>query len=201
MSRAHDLAGFRSGKLVALSRVENDPIGKAQWVCRCDCGGAHIVRSDNLYAKRVRACPTCRTPPERVQITVWYHLELLGFERTGVQGFVDGGAGFAVATCAGKELAMTPWISERVIRGQMHPVVRASIRHFAGMGLIRCGLDSVGVSGWARRNKARVTLHIHNEGDRVWTEWYGRTNEWRGPVDDFSEMPPIYQQVLATEGA
>ena len=201
MSRALDLAGFRSGKLVALSRVENDPIGKAQWVCRCDCGGAHIVRADNLNSKRVRSCPACSLPPERVEITCWYHLELLGIERTGQPGVVDGGAGFAVATCAGQELAITPWISERVIRKQTHPVISGAIRHFAGMGIIRCATATASVTGWARRNAARITCHVHNEGDRVWTEWHGRTGEWRGPVDDFSEMPPIYQQVLATEGA
>ena len=38
-----DMTGERHGRLVMLRRVESDGVGRARWLCRCDCG-SEVVR-------------------------------------------------------------------------------------------------------------------------------------------------------------
>jgi 5-methylcytosine-specific restriction endonuclease McrA len=47
-----NLAGFRSGRLVAVKPVGKGVQGRVQWECRCDCGGTAVVPSSNLTMKR-----------------------------------------------------------------------------------------------------------------------------------------------------
>jgi hypothetical protein len=51
-----DLTGQRFGRLIALRRQENDQFGKARWLCRCDCGGETITRSNTLRKRETRSC-------------------------------------------------------------------------------------------------------------------------------------------------
>ena len=48
MSKVIDMTGQRWGKLVVLERAENDPYGKAQWLCQCDCGNQKIIAGASL---------------------------------------------------------------------------------------------------------------------------------------------------------
>ena len=48
--------GNRYGKLVVLSRGENDNNGKARWYCQCDCGNTKIVLADNLKRGLTQSC-------------------------------------------------------------------------------------------------------------------------------------------------
>ena len=41
-----DRAGKRYGRLVAVARVA--PYNPSRWLCQCDCGNIHVVRSDRL---------------------------------------------------------------------------------------------------------------------------------------------------------
>lgn len=55
-----DYHGFRSGKLVAVSVMnERDKFGYLLWLCKCDCGGEKIVPSRYLYDKKVKFCDSC----------------------------------------------------------------------------------------------------------------------------------------------
>jgi len=55
--------GFRSGKLVAIRRVENNKRGWPQFLCKCDCGGESVVASCRLSAKKnqIRSCGCSHT--------------------------------------------------------------------------------------------------------------------------------------------
>lgn len=54
-SRAKDISGFRSGRLVALY-----PIGIEQrqvlWMCQCDCGNEKVTSATKISSKRVQSC-------------------------------------------------------------------------------------------------------------------------------------------------
>ncbi len=57
MSKAIDIAGQRFGFLVALSEAGRDPKrGGALWLCQCDCGRTHIVKSHALRKGHTRSC-------------------------------------------------------------------------------------------------------------------------------------------------
>lgn len=43
MSKVIDMTNQKFGKLIVLSRAENDKYGKAQWLCQCDCGSVPKV--------------------------------------------------------------------------------------------------------------------------------------------------------------
>ena len=59
MSRALDLTGKVFGKLTVIQRVENNPWGKAQWLCQCECGNKIEVISSFLNTGRKTCCPQC----------------------------------------------------------------------------------------------------------------------------------------------
>jgi hypothetical protein len=57
MSRTcRDLKDKRFGRLVVLSRAENDRHPGARWKCRCDCGNEKTVRAGNLTGAQTRSC-------------------------------------------------------------------------------------------------------------------------------------------------
>ena len=49
-----DLTGQRFGRLVVLERGPSRH--GAQWHCRCDCGGSHLVMAKRLHEGSVRSC-------------------------------------------------------------------------------------------------------------------------------------------------
>src|SRR5574337_1634415 len=53
-----DYAGFRSGKLVAVSVSRYAPRGRTRWLCRCDCGRIKDIEIAELRRSRnaVRSC-------------------------------------------------------------------------------------------------------------------------------------------------
>ena len=48
--------GNRYGKLVVLSRGENDNNGKARWYCQCDCGNTILARGTDLRRGKTKTC-------------------------------------------------------------------------------------------------------------------------------------------------
>lgn len=53
---AKDITGQRFGRLIALGPVEKLPNHIVVWLCRCDCGNLHHVRSANLNQHKVLSC-------------------------------------------------------------------------------------------------------------------------------------------------
>jgi hypothetical protein len=54
------MAGRAFGQLV-VERLEAPSAGEsnAKWLCRCACGGTHVVRADVLRAGKSTHCPSC----------------------------------------------------------------------------------------------------------------------------------------------
>jgi len=55
-SRLVDLSNRVFGRLVVVSRADNDTQGKSQWLCRCTCGATKIVRSYSLRKGITTSC-------------------------------------------------------------------------------------------------------------------------------------------------
>lgn len=54
-----DLTGQRFGRLTVLkldSQKTNGKRSRYYWLCQCDCGNTHIVRTDGLTGGRVKSC-------------------------------------------------------------------------------------------------------------------------------------------------
>lgn len=56
MSKYIDISGQKFGRLTVLKRVENTKDGKAQWLCRCDCGNTSIVTGKCLRNGHTKSC-------------------------------------------------------------------------------------------------------------------------------------------------
>ncbi len=53
---AHEIAGMRFGRLVALECTDDRRRGTLLWLCRCDCGNQHKTIAASLVAGRTRSC-------------------------------------------------------------------------------------------------------------------------------------------------
>lgn len=51
-----DRTGQRYGRLIAISRVENDRWNNAKWLCQCDCGKEKIINGMDLNRGTVQSC-------------------------------------------------------------------------------------------------------------------------------------------------
>lgn len=51
-----DLSGRRFGRLIVLTRAENNARGKSYWLCQCDCGEKTKVRADGLRGGSSQSC-------------------------------------------------------------------------------------------------------------------------------------------------
>lgn len=56
MTKVADLTGMKFGKLTAISRAENTPQGRAQWMCQCECGGKKVAQATYLNKGATRSC-------------------------------------------------------------------------------------------------------------------------------------------------
>ena len=54
--KAIDETGNRYGRLVVMSRAENDRYGGTRWLCQCDCGHGVVVRGEDLRAGHTKSC-------------------------------------------------------------------------------------------------------------------------------------------------
>jgi hypothetical protein len=51
-----DIAGIRSGKLVAIRPTETRSSGKVVWECKCDCGNTAYVQSTHIINGHSKSC-------------------------------------------------------------------------------------------------------------------------------------------------
>ena len=56
MPKHKDMTGLRFGRLVVLSRAENNARQDAQWLCKCDCGSEKIIPGTQLRQGKAFSC-------------------------------------------------------------------------------------------------------------------------------------------------
>lgn len=171
--RASDLTGQRFGSLVAEYRAGNDKAGYAMWVCTCDCGGMHHVRSANLKSEAVTRCKRCQrlnlnpnTAEGGVNLTVvdtWVHA-------VGLEG------GFAVARdAAGVVKALTPW-SRQAQNLNREPegfvLVRRCMKLLVQAGHVRPPADKEGPKRWLHR------VNVQANAPRRLVGWPEMLRQW-----------------------
>ena len=66
--RCIDMIGQRFGKLVVVSRAENDKKGQARWLCQCDCGGSTITTRYNLITGQTKSCGCILRSPKTTEL-------------------------------------------------------------------------------------------------------------------------------------
>lgn len=66
--RCIDMVGQRFGKLIVVSRAENDKKGQARWLCQCDCGGSTITTRYNLITGQTKSCGCILRSPRTTEL-------------------------------------------------------------------------------------------------------------------------------------
>lgn len=51
-----DLRGQKFGRWTPLEKVTPDGVGKAKWLCRCDCGTEKVIFQQALIGNRTQSC-------------------------------------------------------------------------------------------------------------------------------------------------
>ena len=64
MGKAVDLTGEKFGKLLVLRRGGYKS-KVLHWVCKCDCGGKTLVRTNNLTTGHTKSCGCVRNRPSQ----------------------------------------------------------------------------------------------------------------------------------------
>lgn len=54
-----DMTGQKIGKLTVIERVQNDSYGRANWLCKCDCGNEIVVYGNYLRNNKITCCREC----------------------------------------------------------------------------------------------------------------------------------------------
>ena len=62
------MVGQRFGKLIVVSRAENDKKGQARWLCQCDCGGSTITTRYNLITGQTKSCGCILRSPRTTEL-------------------------------------------------------------------------------------------------------------------------------------
>ena len=56
MSKVHDLTGLTFNRLTVIRREGSNELGRATWLCRCECGNEIIVTGNNLLRNNTKSC-------------------------------------------------------------------------------------------------------------------------------------------------
>ena len=60
MSKVIDLTGQRFGRLTVIERQGSNTVGRAVWLCKCDCGKSIVVLGKNLRNGSIVSCGCLR---------------------------------------------------------------------------------------------------------------------------------------------
>lgn len=60
MRKRKDITGQRFGKVVAISPATQNPDGRWNWLCQCDCGIQFVTRSASLLSGGTKSCGCTR---------------------------------------------------------------------------------------------------------------------------------------------
>lgn len=64
-ARAIDMTGERYRFLTVVRRAESDGVGRARWLCACECGREAIYRRQVLRAGEATSCGCARVAANR----------------------------------------------------------------------------------------------------------------------------------------
>jgi len=56
MAKWKDITGIKFNRLIAIKMTHVDKLGKAWWLCLCECGKEHSVRGISLRAGEIKSC-------------------------------------------------------------------------------------------------------------------------------------------------
>lgn len=56
MTEIKDLTNQKFGKLTVISRAENSKYGRAQWLCKCECGKTKVINGKYLLNGETKSC-------------------------------------------------------------------------------------------------------------------------------------------------
>ena len=56
MSKVIDLTNQKFNLLTVISRADNSKDGKAQWLCKCECGNEKMIRGQDLRNGKTQSC-------------------------------------------------------------------------------------------------------------------------------------------------
>lgn len=68
----NDLTGQRFGRLTVLGLSPKKSGRKSYWVCQCDCGNKHLVRSDSLTSGNVQSCGCLKKEQDKINLTKFH---------------------------------------------------------------------------------------------------------------------------------
>lgn len=68
MGRFIDITGQTFGKLTAIKRVENNNLGKVQYLCLCECGNKKIVTKQNLTNGICKSCGCIKKEQDKINL-------------------------------------------------------------------------------------------------------------------------------------
>jgi hypothetical protein len=54
-----EMSGKKFGKWVVLNRSHNSQMGKAMWLCKCNCGREKVIDGTNLRRGNSKSCQNC----------------------------------------------------------------------------------------------------------------------------------------------
>ena len=69
MTEIKDLTNQKFGKLTVISRAENAKDGRAQWLCKCECGKTKVINGKYLLNGETKSCG-CLKHVEHVIISI-----------------------------------------------------------------------------------------------------------------------------------
>lgn len=61
MPKFQNLVGLKFNKLLVLEHAGKNPIGKHQYLCKCDCGNTTIARSEDIKSGNTKSCGCIRS--------------------------------------------------------------------------------------------------------------------------------------------
>ena len=108
-SQFEDLTGQKFGLLTALKRVNPVlPNGRAQWLCRCDCGVEKVFSVDYLKDKRVKIqnCGHLRAPKPKPEIEPGMKIGLLTVIKEAEPGIRGGKQWLCKCDCGNDFIAL-----------------------------------------------------------------------------------------------
>ena len=79
-NRFDDLTGRRFGKLTVIGLSGKKAGRKSYWVCQCDCGNKHLVRSDSLKCGNVQSCGCLKVIQDNINLRRITHGDTVGGE-------------------------------------------------------------------------------------------------------------------------